>query len=109
MIPWKIVDKWPAGKALELVYDAELGLRLVDPESKRFLPVLGGLEKHPIDIAVAACLEKNGATTGMVDCYGEAEGRWDRELNRAYRALLAPLDNQSKTKVQEAQRAWLSF
>ena len=109
VIPWKIVNKWPAGKALELVYDAELGLRLVDPETKKFLPVLGGLERHPIDLALAACLEKNGTTTGMVDCYGEAEGRWDQELNRAYCTLLAPLDEQSKRKVQEAQRAWLSF
>jgi uncharacterized protein YecT (DUF1311 family) len=108
-IPWETVNKWPAGKALELVYDAEFGQRLVDPESKKALPVLGGLEKHPIDLVLAACLEKNGSTTGMVECYGEAESRWDQELNRAYRALLAPLDEQSKKKVQEAQRAWLGF
>jgi len=33
----------------------------------------------------------------------------DAGFNRAYRALLAPLDEQSKRKVQEAGRAWLSF
>jgi uncharacterized protein YecT (DUF1311 family) len=108
-IPWEAVNKWPAGKALELVYDGEFGLRLFDPESKKDLPVLGGLEKHPIDLELAACLEKNDSTMGMVECYGEAESRWEQELNRAYRALLAPLDEQPKRRVQEAQRAWLGF
>lgn len=108
-VPWAAVNKWPAGKPLELVYDTESGLRLVDPESKTPLPVVAGLEKHPIDLALEACLQKDDTTAGMSECYAEAESRWDQELNRAYRALLAPLDEQSRKKVQDAQRAWLSF
>ena len=41
---------------------------------------------HKINIELENCLndEKNFTTLGMLSCYGEAELKWDKELNSVY-------------------------
>jgi uncharacterized protein YecT (DUF1311 family) len=108
-IPWQTVDKWPRGNPLLLRYNAESGVVLFDPDSQKALPVLRGLDKHPIDLIVGKCLGQNDSTTGMVDCYGRGHDLWDKELNRSYKALIESLGDDQKKKVKEAQQQWLQF
>src|SRR6266404_2461038 len=49
-VPWNAVDKWASGKKLVLIYDAKIGPYLFDPAIKKALPIIGGFDKHPIDL-----------------------------------------------------------
>ena len=75
------------------------------------LPFLEGSSaaKHPIDIWLAGCMEKNPSTQGMNACLGQAYEKWDLELNRVYRELSDCLNADTKAVFREAQRAWLVF
>ncbi len=59
--------------------------------------------ERPIDRRLRACSERNPTTAGRVRCQEEALRAWDRELRRAYRALLRELDPQ---KLQERFWDW---
>lgn len=65
-------------------------------------------EPHPIDAAYDACTDKDPSTAGMVGCAAEAEAAWDKELNAAYRDLVAALKGKSLETLREAQRAWVA-
>jgi uncharacterized protein YecT (DUF1311 family) len=108
-IPWEAVEKWPRGKAVVLGYQPEVGVVLFDPESQKSIPILSGLQKHPIDLITEKCLEDNQSTQGMVECYDGGYGLWDKELNRSYSGLMASLNDEQRKAVQEAQRQWLKF
>jgi uncharacterized protein YecT (DUF1311 family) len=108
-VPWNEVDRWPRGKALLLIYDSNSGPYLFDRQIKKALPILDGLDKHPIDIALDDCLRKDETTAGRVGCYGRAEARWDAEVERAYQKLLSSLDPARQAGVREAQQSWVTF
>ena len=63
--------------------------------------------KHPIDQWLADCLAQDPSTQGQLQCLGEAYTRWDAELNRAYKALMAKLSPEEQAVLKESQRAWL--
>ena len=64
-------------------------------------------KKHPLDIRLAGCLEKDPSTQGMLACFDEAYRTWDAELNRVYGELLSRLTPEEAGSLREAQRAWL--
>ena len=49
------------------------------------------------------------STMGMIDCTGAELQIQDARLNAAYRKTMASLNARQKTKLQAAQRAWVSF
>jgi uncharacterized protein YecT (DUF1311 family) len=66
-------------------------------------------DKHPIDKALAACLEKNMSTGGMIQCYATATTSWDRQMNTDYKKLMGKLDTKGKTALKTAQLQWIKF
>jgi len=49
------------------------------------------------------------STMGMIDCTGAELQLQDVRLNAAYRKTMASLNARQKTKLQAAQRAWVTF
>ena len=49
------------------------------------------------------------STMGMIDCTGVELQIQDARLNAAYRKTMASLNARQKTKLQAAQRAWVTF
>ena len=61
-----------------------------------------------------ACLEKNGSTAGMQDCYFRAHAHQDKILNENYRAAMracgdAPDPAACRAKLRDAERAWIRY
>lgn len=70
-----------------------------------------GAEKddlHPIDRTMEACIDADSSTAGMVTCTLAAEQAWDEDLNEAYGELMATLDDEGKSRLRSAQRAWIA-
>ena len=65
--------------------------------------------EHPIEAELAKCLDKNGSTQGMVECEDQAAKKWDAELNRVYKELMAKLKPESQKALKESQLAWIRF
>jgi uncharacterized protein YecT (DUF1311 family) len=108
-ILWETVHGWAKERPLQLAYKPETGLVLIDVESGKALPVLRGLEKHPIELLTEKCLQENPSTVGMIGCYGKARDRWGQEMDRAYNALLATLNDPQSQAVRQSQQQWLRF
>jgi uncharacterized protein YecT (DUF1311 family) len=66
-------------------------------------------EKHPIDIALDKCMDKNPSTQGTVGCLEEAYKKWDAELNKNYKALTLKMDAKQKAALLAAQRKWIEY
>ncbi len=66
-------------------------------------------QQHEIDVFLENCMEADPSTVGMVNCYGEAEKKWDGELNKTYKQLINAADENTKPKLKAAQLAWLKF
>ena len=70
----------------------------------------GGEKPHPIDAALDRAIDASGGTTyDMREAQGAAYEAWDKELNKAYKALLAELDKPQADALRAAQRAWLAW
>ena len=109
-IPWEVVNAWQSGKPLVLGYKMGAGVVLFDPASEKSIPVLHGLgDRHPIDLIVARCRERDETTSASANCYVMGRDHWDKELNRAYAVLLASLDEPHREPVRVSQRQWLKF
>jgi len=66
--------------------------------------------EHPIDRAVAACMERDGGNTaGWLGCEDKARKLWEQEMNRVYRALHAKLTPIERRALEKSQRAWIQF
>jgi uncharacterized protein YecT (DUF1311 family) len=68
-----------------------------------------GAAKHPIDVWLSGCMEKNPSSQGVNACLGQAFEKWDLEMNRVYRELSGQLSIESVVVLREAQRAWIAF
>ena len=68
-------------------------------------------KKHPIDIALENCLnkEENYTTRGMSGCVLQAHKQWDAQLNTNYQELRSLLTAQQQQELKTAQVAWLQF
>src|SRR5262249_8896478 len=104
------VDKWQKDKPLLLGYRRGHGVVLFDPESGKSVQVLHGLEdKHPIDLLITRCLDKEESTPGREECYADGSAQWDAELNRAYKVLIDASEEPHRVKIRAAQQQWLKF
>lgn len=66
-------------------------------------------QQHAIDVFLEDCMEADPSTVGMVNCYEEAEKKWDEELNKTYKQLMAAADENTKPKLKAAQLAWIKL
>ena len=66
---------------------------------------------HPIDKALAICLEADSSqtTAGMIKCTNLAIIEWDKELNNNYKLLMSILDPLEKEKLKSSQLKWIDF
>ncbi len=62
---------------------------------------------HPLDRQLEQATDGLGPSAATAAIYAEYEAKWDAELNRVYRLLLAELSLGEQTALREAQRAWL--
>lgn len=109
-IPWEVVNTWERGRPLILGYQAGAGVVLFDPPSGKSIPVQYGLgNRHPIDLLVRRCLDRDETTSATIGCYVMGREHWDKELNRVYAAVLASLDERHREPVRASQRQWLKF
>lgn len=68
------------------------------------------LRYYGIRPAYDACMKQSqGAAPAQQDCADAELAYQDDRLNRAYKALLANLDDMDKRAAVQAQRAWLTF
>jgi uncharacterized protein YecT (DUF1311 family) len=65
--------------------------------------------QHSIDKTLDACIEKNGSTSGMVECTNKAYAAWDRELNKNYVELMRALKPSQKETLRLAQLEWIKY
>lgn len=63
----------------------------------------------PADTSLNHCLNNASATLAMNQCYAAAYQTWDQEMNNQYAKLMKTLTGEPKTKLRNAQRAWLSY
>src|ERR1044072_2519492 len=66
-------------------------------------------QKHPIDKALDICTEKDPSTAGMVRGTDVAYKKWDQELNKNYRTLIARLKPAGKQLLKSAQLSWIAY
>lgn len=69
----------------------------------------GTPDDHPVDRWYEADARMTGSTAEMNGLNGEALDRWDKELNRAYAALMKRLAPAGAEALRTVQRAWLKF
>ena len=69
----------------------------------------GAPKVHPIDGAYQKDLARDSSTAGTVEASNRAAAKWDRELNRVYKALMAQLGPEARQKLQASQRRWLAY
>jgi uncharacterized protein YecT (DUF1311 family) len=67
--------------------------------------------KHPIDIEVEKCHQKeiNQTTMGMIGCEQLGFELWDKELNKFYLKLMEELKYEEKESLRLTQRSWIVF
>ena len=113
-IKWVEVERWKKGKRLFVAYKPETGAVLFDPGTGRHIPILSGLRRHPIDVILMKRMAAAVSPSDKRACLEHGKFLWDRELNRAWRAVLA--DNrgrrftaQEKKEMIGAQRKWIEF
>jgi len=65
--------------------------------------------KHPLDVWFANCVAQDDSTAGQRNCYGNAYGLWDKELNVHYKNLMKRLDQNGQKVLKASQMSWLKF
>jgi len=109
LVTEEVINQWHRDRSLLLAYSLQAGVVLHDPQTKHNINIVAGLNPHPIDKLMSNCMQKNNSQTHQVDCLLEANGRWDTELNRAYKSLMRSLQAQPKQSLKQAQRLWMAF
>jgi uncharacterized protein YecT (DUF1311 family) len=91
---------------------------LTNPKASKELP-RAGTEKedpensgssevdYPTDDSLSHCIDQHPTPSEQASCVEEALVRWDEAMNAVYKNLTDRLP--SKSKLVEAQRAWLAF
>ncbi len=64
---------------------------------------------HPLDEEIKHCMDESPSTHGMMECTAEGMKKWDRELNRVYKDLMAALPKERQKALRRAQRAWIPW
>lgn len=73
------------------------------------LPLRAGEEKHPIDRAMDAAMDKDPSTAGMVQAVAQANKQWDRKMNAIYQDLNKAMVPEEWAALVIAQKAWVVY
>ncbi len=73
------------------------------------MPLHADEEKHPIDQAMEAAIDKDSSTAGMVQAVSKANKQWDREMNSIYQDLKKKMESEEWASLVTAQKAWIVF
>ena len=67
-------------------------------------------KKHPIDVWTEKAMAKTGGVTMNIrEVLGKAYEKWDAELNRVYKKLLAELPPLYSEQLKRSQVSWLRW
>ena len=67
-------------------------------------------QQDPIDQAYQTCLQKDTSTANICACAFTAYGKWETEMNNAYKKLSKTLKtDKDKAALKQAQAAWLAY
>jgi len=115
-IKWEEVEKWKKGKLLYIAYMPKTGVVILDPVSRKTIPIINGLKEDPIDIVARRYLNEANNTLTRIDAFRAKEKLWDSELNRVYKAFLADdlyggrkFTAEQKREIVDAQRKWIQY
>lgn len=64
---------------------------------------------HPLDKEMERCMDEDPSTTGIIQCSDAFYEKWDAELNRVYKELMALLPKEGGELLRGAQRAWIPW
>jgi uncharacterized protein YecT (DUF1311 family) len=66
-------------------------------------------KQHPIDKWLDDCMAigENQSTQGTIGCIDKAYEKWDKELNKVYKELMAKLKPDDQKVLKEAQKEWI--
>jgi uncharacterized protein YecT (DUF1311 family) len=73
------------------------------------MPLRADEEKHPIDQAMEAAIDKDSSTAGMVQAISKANKQWDAEMNDLYQDLKKSMKPEEWAALVAAQKAWIVF
>lgn len=108
-LPYEEISKWISGDKLLEKFTPGIGWTLVNTRRNTAYPIKQG--SLSIDKQLKACVNQDGSTAGIVNCYNMAYACYDKELNRIYQRLLAnsKRDTHQKETLKTAQGAWLAY
>ena len=67
-------------------------------------------KQERIDDEYAKCLTKDTSYSNICNCAFEAFGKWDKEMDRAYKKLLNEVKKEKdKSAIRLSQKAWLAY
>ena len=106
----RFIDQWPRGKEVMIAYNSGKGTVLLDPSSGNTIPVLGGLDEHPLDTMWAA-RDPIGTedTMGFIGVEHDFDKLWDKEMKRALKVLADSMDRKARVTLKSSQAAWKRF
>ena len=83
--------------------------QIIIDEVNKTIAKFESTDKHPIDIKLEKCIDKNSTSAGMRQCTRKNEKNWDNELNNVYLKLLSKLDTKGKENLKESQSTWIKY
>ncbi|EJF06263.1 hypothetical protein ThvES_00016720 [Thiovulum sp. ES] len=105
----KEVLNWKSGRKGSFVFDSKEGSFFLDSETGKALFLFGNLKSHPIDTVSNACVNRDGSTSGIVDCGRETLKLWDSYLNTVSQKLSSRLPERQQKLLDVSQKAWIDF
>ena len=67
-------------------------------------------KQDPIDVAYKTCLATDTSSANIDACAFVAYGKWDKEMESAYKKLLRVLKKETdKTALKQSQTAWAAY
>ena len=113
VISWEEVEKWKPGRKLHISYSLKSGAVLQDSVTEKFIPILSGLHKHPIDILEEKATVDQG-TIGIVERRIGIAKMWNHEIDRLLKLIYTNKINRRFTEeeliiLRESQQKWVDY
>lgn len=107
-ITYDLVQQWSPRRTLKICYSTETGAVLLDPATNAYIRIIGGLEKHPLDLLLAQKIEADGSTMGMVVAADKVTEIWLKEIEASY-SKLKTTHPEKQDLIEQAQSAWENY
>jgi len=66
-------------------------------------------KKDPIEVRMAAAMDENPSTAGMLDAIEVAKRQWDERMNEDYAKLKKQMTPDEWSAFVKAQKAWIAY